>query len=153
MGLINGDPKILMLEPEQVANFGFANFNRNPHLCVEVPDGNFTISCRTSTGELITFAFVPYRTGEAAQCVDVQRHTTAFSTSNGRPIQNVICFTPGGDTFRSDSKDKRPTTLMTVLLHEPKTVEQAMEGTKEQQRLARVDKMFPPTFTQKKLPE
>jgi hypothetical protein len=123
-------PNMQMAEADKVVGLGYAKFNNNPHLCVDIPDGNFTITCKTSTGEQVTFSFVPYRTGCPAQCVDIQRHTTAFSTSNGRPIQNVICFTPGSDTFRSGKDDKKPTTLMTLLLHEPKTAEEMVAKVK-----------------------
>jgi hypothetical protein len=50
---------------------GFKVFNGRSHLLVDVPDGLFTISCRTSAGDLVTFAFCPYRKGAAAACVDV----------------------------------------------------------------------------------
>ena len=42
----------------------YAMFNGGRHLCVNIPDGHFTISTRTNSGKKVTFAFVPYRTGE-----------------------------------------------------------------------------------------
>lgn len=53
---------------------GYAEFNRQPTLCVDIPDGGFTISAKTSEGKRITFAFMPYRNGGAPQCVDVCYH-------------------------------------------------------------------------------
>lgn len=100
---------------------GFAQFNNGPHLCVEVPDGPFTISAKTSEGKKITFAFCPYEEGGPAQCVDVQHHTSEKVVMNGQhpcPVQQVICFTIGRDTFRAKVSDEKPTTLMTVILHD-----------------------------------
>lgn len=103
----------------QVKDLGYAKFNGGPHLCLDVPDGHYTISVRTSEGHLITFAFVPYKENGPAQCVDVQHHNTGVTKMNGDfpcPVQKVICFTPGNDVFRSKRDDKKPTTLVTFIL-------------------------------------
>lgn len=79
----------------EIAAAGFADFNGGTHLCVDVPDGNFTISCRTSAGEKITFAFCPYKKDGPAKCVDIQRHTAELTVENGDsllPSQSVILF-------------------------------------------------------------
>jgi hypothetical protein len=99
---------------------GFAHFNGGPHLCVDVPNGNFTVTCRTSEGRKITFSFVPYTEDGPAKCVDVQHHTSGAAMDNGGstdiPVQEVIAFTSGSSLFRSKFTDERPCTLMTVLL-------------------------------------
>lgn len=102
---------------------GFENFNSYPHLCVDVPNGGFTISAKTEAGDRITFSFVPYRNGGPPRCVDVQ---TKFwgqdTTPNGEedlPVQNIIVFGPGSDRFRSDPD--RPPTLATFVLANIKT--------------------------------
>ena len=94
---------------------GFSSYNNGPHLCVEVPDGSFTISARTSSGKNITFSFLPYKTDGEPKCVDVYQHNTER--------QRPILFTKGSDTFhwkRSDTtvaitsivleEDQKPTT-------------------------------------------
>jgi hypothetical protein len=48
---------------------GFAYFNGDDHLCVDVPDESFTVSCRTSEGRRITFAFLPYKENGPPQAV------------------------------------------------------------------------------------
>ncbi len=108
-----------VLPAKKVVENGFAKFNGGPHLCVDVPDGHYTISVKTSEGRKITFAFCPYEENGPAQCVDVQQHETGKSVMNGDrecAVQKVICFTPGRDTFRSSWADEKPTTLMTVIL-------------------------------------
>lgn len=66
----------MSVSPEEAEAAGFASFNNNPHLCLEIPDGQFTISARTSTGRQVTFAFVPYKKDGPAQCVDITDHGT-----------------------------------------------------------------------------
>lgn len=61
---------------------GFATYNNCPHLCVDVPNGEFTISCRTQEGKQITFAFLAYRPLGPAQCVDIQRHNTPLTVGD-----------------------------------------------------------------------
>jgi len=101
---------------------GWAVFNGGPHLCVEAPNGNFTISVNTLEGKKITFAFVPYHENGPAQCVDVQHHTSGVDMKNGDtdcPVQQVICFTVGSDLYRSPLTEEKGKgcTLMTVLLN------------------------------------
>jgi hypothetical protein len=105
-----------VLPVKKVEEAGFAKFNGGPHLCVDVPDGHYTISVKTSEGRKITFAFCPYKKDGPAQCVDIQQHDTGKAAENGSPVQKVICFTPGNNTFRSGWADEKPTTLVTVLL-------------------------------------
>lgn len=112
----------LLTRDEAVAQ-GYAKFNNGPHLCVDIPNGGFTISARTSEGKLITFAFCPYADNGPPQCVDVQCQTPERTVMNGDfvcPVQRVICFTTGRDTFRSTVNDEKPTTLVTVILQHEK---------------------------------
>lgn len=104
---------------DQVEQAGFARFNDGQHVCVEVPNGKSTISCKLPDGQQITFAFVPYTADGCPQCVDVQVHGKDATVQNGSaslPVQDVIAFGVGHDTFRSED-GKRPTTLVTHLLH------------------------------------
>lgn len=112
-------PQIVCVPAKEVKETKFAKFNSGEHLCVEVPDGHFTISARTSEGKQITFAFLPYKENGPAQCVDVEHHTSSKTVMNGNielNVQKVICFTIGRDTFRSNLDDEKPTVLTTVLL-------------------------------------
>jgi len=113
---------------EDVEADGFARFNAGTHATIDVPDGYYTLSCRTSTGKLITMAFVPYTEGGAGECVDVQVHdAVGDSTDDDKdsPAQRVICFSAGGTPFSSkkfneraakDAKSLGPVTLTTHIL-------------------------------------
>lgn len=107
------------LTPEEAVAAGFAEFNGCPHLCIDVPDGGFTISARTSDGKRVTFCFVPYRDDAPAGCVDVQYHDAPVpKVPNGRyqlPVMHSVGFAVGSDTWDTRKHD-RPTTLLTVLL-------------------------------------
>lgn len=88
---------------EEAAENGFETFNQGPHLCVNVPDGWSTVSCKLSNGETITFAFCPYRKDGVPRCVDV--HTTSGPTveiNGGRdtaPMQRILAFSGGGNAY------------------------------------------------------
>lgn len=74
---------------------GYAGFNGNPHLAVDVPDGGFTITAKTTEGKRITFAFQPYRTGGAPGCVDITYHDNGTVDRFGDrdlPTFNVLMF-------------------------------------------------------------
>jgi len=122
---------------EVAEDAGYAVFNRGPHICVDIPDGNSTVTCRTSTGELLTFAFVPYEDGGPPKCVYVHHRTAKRvfcerpfgepgahtqelrpASPGERPAMNVICFSGGRDAYRSvDGADAAPTTLVGILLY------------------------------------
>jgi hypothetical protein len=42
---------------------GFAQFNDVPHKVIDIPDGGFTLTTKTSDGNRVTFYFGPYETG------------------------------------------------------------------------------------------
>jgi hypothetical protein len=96
----------------------FGTFNHCPHLCIDVPDGMQTITCRTSNGEKVTFCFVPYRDGGPADCIDIYQHTSKVpavgrNINAGATAMNVRVFS-GGSTLLQD--DERPVTLMCLIL-------------------------------------
>ena len=118
--------KTQLLPHNQVEAAGFAKFNDGQHLCVEVPDGRSTISVKLSDGRQITFAFCPYEKDGRPQCIDIH-------DNGGKPLPNFvnkgqtlyqqqfIAFSGAGpDAFRTKADDARPTTLIALLLHEPK---------------------------------
>ena len=92
--------------PADAVATGYAEFNRNPHLCVDIPDGGFTISAKTSEGKRITFAFQPYVTGGPAQCVDIQYHDADFPLGrNGAPRFDALLF---GEKDYDTRKNTKP---------------------------------------------
>ena len=112
------DMKIELTDFDGAKLRGFAPFNDNAHLCVELDGESFTITCRTPRGKLVTFAFVKSDTDDY-ECADVQ-----YVNSPGPKVKNgdrkltsfhMIGFTVGTDTFDTRSVE-RPTTLATVLL-------------------------------------
>jgi len=107
-----------MITREQAKKFGFAGFNDSPHLCVVVPDGGLTISCRTTTGDLVTISFCPYKTGGPPRCIDIQHHNAPIKkVDDGRelPAQQLVVHGNGTMMFDSRKSDK-PVTLTTLLL-------------------------------------
>lgn len=74
---------------------GYAQFNGVPHLSVDVPDGGFTVTCKTSEGRRITFSFMPYRNAGPPQCVDVTYHDNGTCDRFGDkdlPTFDVLMF-------------------------------------------------------------
>ena len=64
-------------------------------LAVDIPDGGFTITAKTSEGKRITFAFQPYTNGGPPQCVDVCYHDgdkALNCNSEMLPVFDVIGF-------------------------------------------------------------
>ena len=110
---------------DKVEAEGYATFNGFEHLCVDVPDGGFTISAKTSEGKRITFSFLPYKSGGPAQCVDICYHDGKRGTTANDaecPVFDVICFgeTNGSKAqrFQYDSREKgnHPTGIVCVLM-------------------------------------
>lgn len=97
-------------DDEAAAARGYAPFNPNPHLAVDIPDGRFTITARTSEGKRITFAFLPYQEGGPPQCVDIQYHDKGtFRTSRDHriPTFDMVVFNgPYGSAY--DSRTLHP---------------------------------------------
>jgi len=98
---------------------GFAEFNGGAHLCVDVPNDSFTVSCRTSEGRRITFAFLPYRKGGAPQAVDIQYHDSPVLVEHSDtvlPAQSFIGFGPKRSDVRYSRHAAKPCTLLCVIL-------------------------------------
>ncbi len=97
---------------------GYALWNDCDHLCVDVPDGVSTISCRLSNGRTMTFGFVPYELNGVPQCVDIRDLGDPLNdkmrTGSDQYRQNLIGFSGGGTAFRT-SKLEKLTTLVTLL--------------------------------------
>lgn len=117
-----------LIHHSRVEDAGFARFNQGQHLCVDIPDGHFTISVKTSEGRQITFAFVPYKEGKPARCIDIHDNggkqigpdQANISEGQDAQAQALICFSGGGpDPFKSTYEDKKAVTLTTLLLKKP----------------------------------
>ncbi|MDT7533093.1 hypothetical protein OVY48_06540 [Sphingobium sp. SA2] len=108
-------------------SIGFARFNDVPTLPIDIPDGNFTISARTSDGRRITFFFGEYRRGAAPSFVDIQYHDQGATIPNANggqsPIFDMLTIGQGGrrvfDSRKLDVIDKP--SIAVVLLGEPGT--------------------------------
>jgi hypothetical protein len=106
------------------AEHGFATWNQGPHLCVEIPDGSSTITCRTSQGRKVTFSFVPYQQGGPPQCVDIHEATGPAIRLDERDshIQRIVAFGKGPTIFRSNpqaTERKEAVTLATLIISPP----------------------------------
>ena len=109
-------------EADEAEIAGYAKFNGGQHLCVDVPDGFSTISCKLSNGQRVTFSFVPYVDDGVPDCVDI--HTPDAPTTKTRdgrvmPQCRVIAFDSGRQLFHYGMKFERGEgwpTLATVIL-------------------------------------
>lgn len=87
------------LSHDAAAKEGYATFNKVPHVCVDVPDHNVTITCRTSDGRRVTFAFLQYQKDNPPQCVDIHyADGPKWKGSDGREREanNILLFSDGG---------------------------------------------------------
>lgn len=109
--------------PEGAEATGFATFNNVPHICIDVPDGNHTITLKTSEGKLLTVALLPYETGGAPQCVDVVSHAHAGLAHTAHP-QDIRVFNKGlipyshvpTDDKRDDAVKENPPVITSIIL-------------------------------------
>ena len=109
---------------DQVESAGYAKFNGGDHLCVDIPDGHYTITVKTSEGRKITFAFCPYKAGKPARCIDIQDHggkvigddQANFSPTQKGIAQSLICFSGGSTAFKADGESEKAVTLTALLL-------------------------------------
>ncbi|MGB3931755.1 MAG: hypothetical protein WBL20_22660 [Sphingobium sp.] len=85
---------------------GFAAFNAVPTLPIDIPDGGFTLSAKTSEGRRITLYFGPYVTGGPGRFVDIQYHDgPTVPDARGAPAAVFDMFTIGhGDARAYDSR-------------------------------------------------
>jgi hypothetical protein len=85
---------------DDAVSIGFAGFNDVPHKPVEIPDGAFTITAKTSEGRRITFSFMGKGYDGPARFVDIQFHdrgTVIPNADNGvSPTFNAFAITRGG---------------------------------------------------------
>ncbi|WP_286881359.1 hypothetical protein [Sphingomonas sp.] len=106
-------------------SIGFARFNDVPTLPIDIPDGNFTITAKTSDGRRITFFFGEYKRGSPPSFVDIQYHDhgTSIANANGgkSPTFDMLTIGLGGRQVfdsRKLSADDKPS-IAVILLGEP----------------------------------
>jgi hypothetical protein len=98
---------------------GYAHFNRVPHLCVDVPDGGFTITAKTSEGKRVTFSFMPYKIGGPPQTVDVVYHDAGTIWPGATaPTFEVAVLGKGPTLYASRAAGAQRPTLVAVLLED-----------------------------------
>lgn len=106
-------------------SIGFAIFNHVPTLPIDVPDGGFTVSAKTSEGLRVTFYFGPYRTGGPPRCIDIQYHDTGMTVPDGGgspvPVFDMLTIAEKGrhtyDSRKSDISEKP--SIAVLLLDKP----------------------------------
>lgn len=81
-------------------SIGFARFHDVPTLPIDIPDGGFTLSAKTTEGRRLTIYFGPHRTGGPARFVDIQYHDSGMTIANadrGRsPAFDMLTIARGG---------------------------------------------------------
>lgn len=106
-------------------SIGFARFNDVPTLPIDIPDGNFTISAKTTAGRRITFFFGEYQRGAAPSFVDIQYHdhgATIPNANGGRsPVFDMLTIGRGGRQVFDSRKlpDNDKPSIAVILLGEP----------------------------------
>ncbi|MDR6790503.1 hypothetical protein J2Y58_003886 [Sphingomonas sp. BE138] len=103
-------------------SIGFAGFNDVPHKPIDLPDGPFTITAKTSEGRRITFSFMGQTWDGPARFVDVQFHdrgTVIANSNNGvSPTFNAFAITRGGRHItdsRPLGEDEKPSIVVVLM--------------------------------------
>lgn len=114
-----------VMTANDAASIGFARFNNVPTQPLDIPDGDFTISARTSDGRRVTFYFGAWRRGGPPSVVTIQYHDAGTHVRNAEggqsPSFDMLVSGMGGhpilDTRTLSAGDKP--TLATILLGKP----------------------------------
>lgn len=101
---------------------GFAGYNDVPHKPIDVPDGAFTITAKTSEGRRVTFCFLEKTYGGPPRFIDIQFHdrgTTIPNADNGvSPTFNAFAITRGGRHIidsRPLDEDEKPSIVVVLM--------------------------------------
>lgn len=108
-------------------SIGFARFNECPHLTIDIPDGGFTVTTRTTDGKRTTLYFGVSRDGGPATFIDIQFHdagaTIANANGGASPVFDMLTIGKGGRhayDSRKSATDDKPS--IAVILLEPAKV-------------------------------
>lgn len=111
-----------IMTPHDAETIGFARFNDVPTLPIDIPDGNFTISARTSDGRRITFFFGEYERGAPPSFVDIQYHDNGTTIANAdggvSPTFDMLTIGRGGRQAydsRRHPADEKPSIAVILL--------------------------------------
>ena len=110
-------------------SIGFAIFNHVPTLPIDIPDGGFTVSAKTSEGLRVTFYFGPSRTGGPPCFIDIQYHDSGMTVPDGggspAPVFEMFTIAEKGchtyDSRESDVSEKP--SIAVLLLDKPETTD------------------------------
>jgi len=106
-------------------SIGFARFNDVPPLPIDIPDGNFTISAKTTDGRRVTFFFGEYERGAPPSFIDIQYHDHGATVPNANggqsPVFDMLTIGSGRQAFdsRKLAADEKPS-IAVILLGEPR---------------------------------
>lgn len=104
-----------VVDREEAQEQGFATFNGCKHLLVDVPEGAFTITCRSGK-KLATFCFLPNVAPKSGhQCVHIVHHTGKIG-KDGVPYQQASFYGQGPTNAAVTYKDETPTTVVSLSL-------------------------------------
>lgn len=105
-------------------SLGFAGYNDVPHKPIDVPDGAFTITAKTTEGRRVSFCFMGKSYDGPARFVDIQFHdrgTRIANANNGlSPTFNAFAITSGGRHI-TDSRpleESRKPSILVLLMDE-----------------------------------
>src|SRR3546814_14259309 len=94
-------------------SIGCAIFNHVPTLPIDIPDGGFTVSAKTSEGLRVTLYFGPYRTGGPPRFIDIQYDAGMTVPDGGgspAPVFDMLTIAEKGhhtyDSRRFDVSEK-----------------------------------------------
>lgn len=75
------------MTPGDAASIGFATLYQVPHLPIDVPDGGFTLTLKTSNARRVTLYFGPLQTGGPPETLHIQYHDRGsnFDAGDGSP--------------------------------------------------------------------
>jgi hypothetical protein len=115
-------PVMTSMDAESI---GFAIFNHVPTLPIDIPDGGFTITAKTSEGRRVTFYFGPNRTGGPPRFIDIQFHDAGMTVPDGggdpAPVFDMLTIAEKGrqpyDSRKSEPSDKP--SIAVILLEQP----------------------------------
>ena len=106
---------------------GFKRFNDCPHLTIDIPDGGFTRTTRSTDGKRTTFYFGVSHTGGPATFVDIQYHDAGATIPNANggqsPVFDMLTIGRGGAQdydSRKSAPEAKPS--IAVILLEPARV-------------------------------
>lgn len=78
---------------EEAEKAGYASYSHCPHLCVDIPEGCATVSCKLPDGRRVTFTFIEATTdmkkaGISHHCCDFMSHDSG-RVRDDLPVQEM----------------------------------------------------------------